>query len=82
MFHTKPYMMSTKLNSASFCYCSPPGDNCGLGPSRQIAKLQNRAPRVITGADYDVRLSEVLNQIRLGKPCAKQTRTKQASIDV
>ena len=46
-----------------FDYCSPLWDNCGLGLQDKLQKFQNRAARVITGADYDVRSSEVLNSL-------------------
>ncbi len=38
-------------------------DNCGLGLQDKLQKFQNRAARVITGAYYDVRSSEVLNKL-------------------
>ncbi len=46
-----------------FDYCSPLWDNCGLGLQDKLQKFQNRAARVITEADYDVRSSEVLNKL-------------------
>ncbi len=38
-------------------------DNCALGLQDKLQKFQNRAARVITGAYYDVRSSEVLNKL-------------------
>ncbi len=34
-----------------------------MGLQDKLQKFQNRAARVITGADYDVRSSEVLNKL-------------------
>jgi hypothetical protein len=48
-------------------YCSPLWDNCGIGLKDRLQKYQNRAARVITGATYDIRSSELLdNLIKIG----------------
>ncbi len=67
----KPYVPHKTLHDVyktliqpHFDYCSPLWDNCGLGLQDKLQKFQNRAARVITGANYDVRSSEVL--IKLG----------------
>ena len=66
----KPYVPHKTLQDVyktliqpHFDYCSPLWDNCGLGLQDKLQKFQNRAARVITGADYDVRSSEVLNSL-------------------
>ncbi len=66
----KPYVPCKTLHDVyktliqpHFDYCSPLWDNCGLGLQDKLQKFQNRAARVITGADYDVRSSEVLNKL-------------------
>ena len=38
-----------------FDYCSPLRDNYGSLQKDKLQKLQNRAARIITGANYDVR---------------------------
>ena len=43
-----------------FDYCSPLWDNCG---STLKEKLQNRAARIITGANYDVRSTDLLHTL-------------------
>ena len=47
-----------------FDYCSPLWDNCGLLLKEKLQKFQNRAARVLTGADYDTSSSELLEQLR------------------
>ncbi len=66
----KPYVPHKTLHDVyktliqpHFDYCSPLWDNCGLGLQDKLQKFQNRAARVITGADYDVRSSEVRNKL-------------------
>ena len=63
MFHTTLHDVYKTLIQPRFDYCSPLWDNCGLGLQDKLQKFQNRAARVITGADYDVRSSEVLNKL-------------------
>ena len=38
-----------------FDYCSAVWGNCGKGLALKLEKLQNRAARIITGSDWDVR---------------------------
>ena len=45
-----------------FDYCSPLWDNCGLLLKENLQKFQNRAARVLTGADYDTSSSKLLEQ--------------------
>ena len=66
----KPYVPHKTLQDVyktliqpHFDYCSPLWDNCGLGLQDKLQRFQNRAARVITGADYDVRSVEVLNTL-------------------
>ena len=70
MKRIKPYVPHKTLQDVyktliqpHFDYCSPLWDNCGLGLQDKLQKFQNRAAREITGADYDVRSSEVLNSL-------------------
>ena len=46
-----------------FDYCSPLWDNCASGLKNRLQKYQNRAARVITGATYDIRSSELLENL-------------------
>ncbi len=46
-----------------FDYCSPLWDNCGIGLKDRLQKYQNRAARVITGATYDIRSSDLLESL-------------------
>ena len=42
-----------------FHYCSPLWDNCGSMLKEKLQKLQNRAARIMTGANYDVRSTDL-----------------------
>ena len=42
-------------------YCSVVWGGIGVGLSNKLKKLQNRAARIITGADWDVRSSQILS---------------------
>jgi hypothetical protein len=46
-----------------FDYCSPLWDNCGIGLKDRLQRYQNLAARVITGATYDIRSSESLDNL-------------------
>ena len=43
-----------------FDYCSPLWDTCGKTLRNRLQRLQSRAARVITGADYDIRSADIL----------------------
>ena len=47
-----------------FDYCSPLWDTCGKQLKYKLQKIQNRAARVITGSSYDVRSTDVLNNLK------------------
>jgi hypothetical protein len=53
-------MLYNAIVQPYFDYCSPLWDNCGIGLKDRLQKYQNRAARVITGATYDIRSSELL----------------------
>ena len=38
---------------------------CGIGLKDKLQKFQNRAARVITGAIYDIRSSDILENLSL-----------------
>ena len=42
-----------------FDYYCPLWDNCGIGLKDRLQEYKNRAARVITGATYDIRSSEL-----------------------
>jgi hypothetical protein len=70
---TKIYASSNDcadLAQPYFDYCSPLWDNCGIGLKDRLQKYQNRAARVITGAIYDIRSSELLDNLNW-KPLEK-----------
>ena len=43
-----------------FDYCSPLWDTCSIGLQDKLQKYQNRAARVISGASYETRSTDVL----------------------
>ena len=43
-----------------FEYCLTLWDNCGSMLTEKLQKLQNRAARIITGANYDVKSTDLL----------------------
>ena len=46
-----------------FGYCSPLWDNCGSTLKEKLQKLQNRAARIITGANYDITSTDLLQAL-------------------
>ena len=57
-------MLYNAIVQPYFDYCSPLWDNCGIGMKNRLQKYQNRAARVITGANYDVRSADLLKNLR------------------
>ena len=60
-----------------FDYCSTVWDNCRKGLRDQLQKLQNRAARIITRSNYEIRSSQIL--IKLNWPTLEDRRMKQKS---
>ncbi len=56
-------MLYNAIIQPYFDYCSPLWDNCGIGLKDKLQKFQNRAARVITGATYDIRSSDILENL-------------------
>ena len=56
-------MLYNAIIQPCFDYCSPLWDNCGIGLKDRLQKYQNRAARAITGATYDIRSSELLDNL-------------------
>ena len=60
------YTLETVYNALimpHFDYCSLVWDNCSKHLQDKIQKLQNRAARVISGKTYDIRSSEILENL-------------------
>ena len=53
--HETFHNLYNSLVLSYFDYCSPLWDNCGSIFIDKLQKLLNRAARIITGANYDVR---------------------------
>ena len=64
----KPFVPSETLQNVYnslvlpyFDYCSSLWDNCGSMLKEKLQKLQNRAARIMTGGNYDVRSTDLLH---------------------
>ena len=53
-------MIYNSLIQPHFDYCSIVWDNLGKGLGQKLQRLQNRAARIITESDYNVRSSDIL----------------------
>ena len=47
-----------------FDYCSPLWDRCSKGLQDKLQKYHNRAARIISGASYETRSTDVLERLR------------------
>ena len=47
-----------------FDYCSPLWNNCGTGLKNRLQKFQNRAVRVVYGANYDTQSAVLVENLR------------------
>ena len=56
-------VFSLLLSYASRDYCDVVWGDCSKTRADKLQKLQNRAARIITRADYSIRLSDVLNSL-------------------
>ena len=56
-------LMYCSLVLPYFDYCSLVWDNCSQTLKDKVQKLQNRAARVITGDNYDIRSSDILKKL-------------------
>ena len=61
-----------------FDYCSLVWGNCSKTRAEQLQKLQNRAARIITKADYSVRSCDILEDLKW--PTSNDGRTMQMNI--
>ena len=69
-------MIYKALVEPYFTYCSPVQDSLGAGLSQKLQKLQNRAARIITRSDYNVRSATLLNQLNWKKLSEKRIVSK------
>ena len=67
---TKPFVPNETLHTIYkaliqpyFDYCSLLWDNCGISLEETLQRFQNRAARVVTGANYDITSSELLERL-------------------
>ena len=67
---TKPFVPNETLHTIYKAliqpyvdYCSPLWDNCGISLKEKLQRFQNRAARVVTGANYDITSSELLERL-------------------
>jgi len=59
-----------------FDYCDVVWDNCKKGLSDRLQKLQNRAARVITRSNYDVRSSDILASLEWDNLTTRRVKHK------
>ncbi len=57
------YTIYKALVQPYFDYCSTLWGNCGKSLKDKLQKFQSRAARVITGASYDVRSTDILTTL-------------------
>ena len=56
-------MIYNSLAQPCFDYCSIVWDSLGKGLGQRLQRLQNRAARIITESDYDMRSSDILTPL-------------------
>ena len=56
-------MIYNSLAQPFFDYCSIVWDSLGKGLGQKIQRLQNRAARIITESDYNIRSSDILTSL-------------------
>ena len=61
-----------------FHYCNVVWDNCGIGLSEKLQKLQNRAARILMSASYECNVNDLFRA--LGWPKLKHQRLVSTSI--
>ena len=68
-------MIYNSLILPHFDYCSIVWDNLGKGLGQKLQRIQNRAARIITESDYNVRSSDILTLLNWSN--LETTRTQQ-----
>ena len=62
-------MIYNSLEQPYFDYCSIVWDSLDKGLGQKLQRLQNRAARIITESDYNIRSSDIFgNVIELDQP--------------
>ena len=56
-------MIYNSLAQPYFDYCSIVWDSLGKGLGQKLQRLQNRAARIITESDYNIRSSDILTSL-------------------
>ena len=79
----KPFVPTTSLTAIYkalvqpyFDYCFPLWDTCGKVQRDKLQKLQSRAARVITEAKYEIRSTDILNQLQWPTLDSRRSRAK------
>ncbi len=70
-------MLYKALIQPYFDYCSPLWDTCGKVHKDKLQVLQNRAARVITGARFDVKSANVLEDLQWSTLDVRRHRLKR-----
>ena len=79
----KPFVPTTSLTTIYralvqpyFDHRSPLWDTCGKVQRDKLQKLQSRAARVITGANYEISSTDILNQLQWPTLDSRRSRAK------
>ena len=79
----KPFVPTTSLTTIYkalvqpyFDYCSPLWDTCGKVQRDKLQKLQSHAARVLPGANYEIRSTDILNQLPRPTLDSRRSRAK------
>ena len=59
-----------------FEYCSPLWDNCGKLLKDKLQRFQSRAARVLTGANYNIRSTDIIQTLSFDTLDARRLRAK------
>ena len=59
-----------------FDYCSPLWDTCDKTLKDNLQTLQNRAARIISGAEYDIRSKDILKNLQLDSLNVRRKKLK------
>ena len=63
-----------------FEYCSPLWDNCGKLLKDKLQRFQSRDARVLTGASYDIRSTDIIQTLSCDTLDARLLRAKSTSM--
>jgi hypothetical protein len=68
-------MIHNSLAQPYFDYCSIVWDSLGKGLGQKLQRLQNRAARIITESDYNIRSSDILTSLNWTNLETRRTKT-------